>query len=110
MNYEIVKTVRSRDCDQNAPIIKLVFAQEYKGFRVHDLEDVKPLADQESLYVRCQRTHRSVLVRIFYSSRYSRWVATTDADNVECNNLLSLPISRPSRRDETTTYYESCSI
>lgn len=95
MEYKYVDgTTRVRDCDRTAAIFTLVLASLYKGNSEHTIESLKPEADRGLLWSRCRKTGNMAKVRIFWSSYYQRWIATTRADDTVCDNLLSQPIYR----------------
>ena len=109
-NYFVKATVRFRDCDKSSGIKCLVLDQSYNGFTVHDISDLKDLTDQHRLYSACPRTGKTARVRIFWSSAYSRWVATTSSDDTICDNLLSKPVLKAVSSVGTVTNFGVCSI
>lgn len=104
--YEVKMTVRSRACDKNAPIDQLIADQNV----IETVEKWKPYADRSLLCVRCKHTGKLVLVYIYWSQAYGRWVATTERDGLECNNLLSLPICKVTNKVGSTSYFDTCPI
>jgi len=107
--YFVIATVRETSCDQGSSITQLVLDRKYEGFRVYGIAQLKELADRGELWVR-DRLGNLTRVRIFWSPRYYRWVATTNADETICNNLLSLPILRPDSVSGSVTTYATCAI
>jgi hypothetical protein len=83
-------TRRSKSCDKGAYITELI-VDASNGLQSYELSELKPYADQVQLIV-YPPYGVPVRVRIFYSFRYGHWVATTNADDTACNNLLRLPI------------------
>lgn len=111
MNYFVKGTYREDNCDDNSAIAGLVLTEKYKNGSVHDLRSLKELADEGRLWVDPNAPCGKVKVIIFWSTYYGKYIATTRADGVQCNNLLSLPIYYPSSQSEgTTTYYSVCAL
>ena len=104
IDYEVKGTSRDNFCDKNSAIANLILNRAYKGFTVHSVENLKELADQGRLFVYCQQTYKPIIVLIFWSHLHDRWIATTRADGVQCNNLLNLPMYGKSQ--EGNSYYE----
>ncbi len=89
--YVVIATVREVACSKYSRIIKLLLDREYCGKKIHDLRDLKRLADVGLLFVKLYRPYcKNVLVRITWNN--GQFVASTNPDNVTCNNLLNLPI------------------
>ena len=103
-------TVRDDNCDSSSPIKELVLDKPINGYTVHSVSSLKGLADKGQLWVEPHDGHPKARVRIFYSYAYGRWIATTLADNRQCNNLLSLPIYYGYSRQGEVTYYQSCPL
>jgi hypothetical protein len=82
-------TERFRPCDKDAGIKRLVPDGSGKAY---DLINLKDLADRGQLWTLPRRFYPSAKIRIFWHPTYRRYVATTLRDDLECNNLLSLPI------------------
>lgn len=110
MNHYVTGTYREDACDKNSAIAGLILSEPYNGFTVHDLLTLKPLADLGRLWVHPSAPCGAVQVRIFWSAYYQQYVATTRADGVQCNNLLSLRIYYPASKSGTTTTYSQCSL
>ncbi len=110
MKYYVKGTVREDSCNKNSAITHLVLEQVYGNFGIHDVGSLKGLADQGLLWVRIPGWYNEAKVRIYYSSFYRRYIATTSADNTQCNNLLALPIYYPTAHGPTTTNYGVCSL
>ncbi len=108
--YFVQATVRFNNCDRSSGIKELVLDQKYSGFTVHNIGDLKNLADANMLFSKCPTTGRTAQVRIFWSAVYSRWIATTRADFTTCDNLLSKPIYQPVTTTGTVTNYGACYI
>lgn len=107
-NYKVRFTVRENNCNPSSPIVELVLDKPINTFTVHTLMTLKNLADSNCLWVDPHDGHPPVLVRIFYSQYFSRWIATTSKDNRECNNLLRLPIYFGARSENGKVFYDSC--
>ena len=94
--YFVKATERENVCDSRSAIKSLALDQNFNGVNIYAIHDLKGLADAGMLYVNSVETSpKPVRVRIFWSTYYSRWIATTRADDYACNNLLSLPIYYP---------------
>lgn len=106
----VVATVRENVCDEKSAIASLVLDRSYENYQVHMIEGLKDLAEAGLLYTQPMDGHSSARVRIFYSAYYARWIATTRSDNLQCNNLLMLPIYYPQSKQGTTTYFDICSL
>jgi len=102
--YFVKATYREKDCDSRSPISKLHLDKTFNGYYGHVIKDLVGLADQGKLWVKTGPYCSGVMVRIYYSYAYSRWIATTHADNTECNNLLSLPIFSSAYKGSNVTY------
>lgn len=109
-SYYVTATTRDVDCDSRTAISQLVLDEQYKGSQVWSVRSLYDLANQHSLFSKCDHTGKVALVRIYWSATHSRWIATTNRDNTQCDNLLSKPIMRATKTDGTTTYYNTCSI
>jgi hypothetical protein len=110
--FYVKGTVRESDCDRNSDIAALVLVQKYQGYNIHNVKDLKPLADAHELWVQIGvgSACRSVRVEIYYSDRLRRWIARTEADSTLCDNLKALPIYRPKARNANETTFEVCSV
>lgn len=108
--YYVKGTYRKDSCNDSSPISGMVLDTAYKGFTVHNIEDLKLLADSGQLKVYSNASAAHVSVIIYYSNYYGRYIATTKRDGIECNNLLSLPIFYPASKSGTTTTYNQCSL
>lgn len=84
--YFVTGSQRERSCDRYSAITTLLV-----GGQFFKLESLKAYADAGQLGV-TTRSGITAKVRIFYSHRYMQWVATTNADETVCNNLLQLPV------------------
>lgn len=110
MIFYTIGTFRFDSCRKNSGIKGLVLDQKYNGADVQNVENLKGLADAGMLRTHPSCPVGSVPVRIFWSSYYQRYIATTLADAVECNNLLSLKIYYPSNSSGGMNYYSECSL
>lgn len=108
MTYYVDGTYRENDCDENSAIKGLKLSALFNGFTMHDLKDLKQLADLGMLWVNVATY--PVRVRIYWSETYRQYVATTRADGIQCNNLLSLPIYYPSSKNGTTVNFAQCTL
>ncbi len=108
--YYVNGTYRKDPCNDSSLIEGLVLDKTYNGFTVHSIENLKILADQGQIQVYSPKVFRNVNVIIYYSWSHQRYIATTERDGLECNNLLSLPIYYPSSRNGTTTNYSQCNL
>ena len=102
----VTKTVRERACDKSAPISHLVIHPAEQGFSVFRIEELLEDARGGRLYSKCVVSGGLIIVYIFW--RHGRWIATTRADGIQCNNLLSLPVMEPSWVDGKMTHYQLC--
>lgn len=110
MYFYVNGTYRRDPCNHQSGILGLVLTERFNGFMVHDLLALKPIADAGRLWVDSAAPCGSVQVRIFWSSEFNRYVATTRADGKQCNNLLSLPIYYPASSQGTVTNYQTCPL
>lgn len=108
--YYVKGTYRKDSCNDSSPIAGMVLDTAYKGYTVHNIEDLKVLADLGQLKVYSRASSVYVSVIIYYSSYYRRYIATTKKDGIECNNLLALPIFYPATKNGTTTTYNACAL
>ncbi|HXH75041.1 MAG TPA: hypothetical protein VNJ08_08755 [Bacteriovoracaceae bacterium] len=102
-------TIRDNACDENSPIYQLQLDQKYGAYDVHLIETLKPIADRGQLWTLPRLGYPKAKVRI-YQAWNGRWIATTSADNRQCNNLLSLPITYGFRTEGTVLYFQSCEL
>lgn len=109
-NYYVRFTVREDVCNKNSAISQLVLDRQINGATVFSISDLKELADKGNLWVEAHDGHPRAMVRIFYSSYYGQWIATTYADSRQCNNLLTLPIYYGYSNQGGVTYFQSCSL
>lgn len=110
MYYYVIGTYRYDNCHKNSGIKGLVLDRKYGSGDVHSVENLKQLADAGLLKTHPSCLYGSANIRIFWSEYYRRYIATTRADDSECNNLLSLKIYYPSSSDAGMNYYSQCSI
>lgn len=108
--FYAIGTFRFDSCRKNSGIKGLVLNEKYNGCDVQNVENLKGLADSGLLRTHPSCAAGSVPIRIFWSSYYSRYIATTLADAVECNNLLSLKIYYPSSSSGGMNYFSQCAI
>jgi hypothetical protein len=106
--YYVIATVRENACNKDSSISQLVLNQQYSNFTVHNIEQLKILADQGRLFTQATRNFPEARVRIFWSMYFKRWVATTRADLVQCNNLLELLIYYPTSSDTHSVKFGLC--
>lgn len=110
MIFYVIGTFRFNNCHKDSGIKGLILNQKFNGYTVHNVENLKGLADAGLLRTHPTCSVGSVPVRIFWSKYHQRYIATTLADAVECNNLLSLEVYYPYSSDGTTSYYSQCVI
>lgn len=108
--FYVKATYRDNPCDSSSPIAGLVLDSKYNEFTVHSVQNLEQLANNKQLAVYSEGCGKNVYVNIYFHRTYQRWVATTTADGLECNNLLSLPIYYPASKQGTTTTYNQCSL
>lgn len=108
--YNVIGTVRERQCDKHSAITDLVLRPALNGYTVQNLESLKPLADARELKVDLPGIVYDVYVKIFWSDAYRRWIAKTDADTTLINNLDHLPIYGPKAKEGTTTTFGVCPL
>lgn len=111
MRYSVTATAREKACDRSAPIKSLKLDQNFNGFGLHAIQDLRILADAGQLWVKRGFFDDPARVRIFWAAWLSRWIATTNPDETVCNNLLSLPIYYPTRTNaEGVISFEACPL
>lgn len=108
--FHVIGTVREWDCDKSAAISSLILDQSWNAYTVHTVANLKDLSDRKLLLSICPRTGKFAHVRIYWSPFHRRWIATTNADDTTCDNLLSKPIYKAVSSSATVVSFATCAI